>query len=299
MMVYFVDEDIEVSGHPCRRLYLPSNATAWVRVLAGGYCTRLVWDADGPCAKGFERRIYGDWCVLRYCGAVACSSVLAQQTIGYGGGYQISVVAERDATAVWLEGHQLSLCLYLPLLAAATIAFSSALGAAAVYGPRVAPRCAHNPQYGVLLDMGGQVLWQGDGVDFALAERWMVQCAYADMRGHAVQRHYAFVHGILALDEQMCRCTYAQPTTLALVPHLFVEALLVGDEEEARGYLSPPLAAQWQQVRDYVGTVASLDVPPYLLPDDQVAWADAEGKGKRFAFSVVDGRIDDLCRVDV
>ena len=297
MMVYFVDEDIYIGGCPCRQIDLVPDQSVWLHVLQSGRSCKLYWQQQLPRAQGFAVAYYTSCCVMRYVGDVAQSTLLAQQNISYGEGYTVSVVREKNDTVVWLEGSR-SMCCYLPPLDTATIDFSAALGVG-VYGAVCQPRDAANPSYGVLLTLDGQVLWQGAGNDFALDGRWMTQCAYADMRAHTVRRYYVLRDGRLAIDEQMCQCTNAQSFISAVVPYLFVEALAVGDYDEARGYLSAPLAVQWNDVLAYMGGVAALDAPPYLLPDDQVACAGPNGEGKRFAFRVVDGKIDDICRVDV
>ena len=233
--------------------------------------------------------------VLRYAPPPFACRLLAQQTISTGA--TVSVLAEEGRTAIWYEGDQ-TRCWYVPLLREAVVGYSSALQAVAVYGEEFDPHDDANPRYALLTSLAGQVLYADRGVSFVLDDQWLVTRAYMDMRKHRRQTRWGYRDGIFCTLAHTFQCFDAHTYIATLVPYLFAEALLVGDAEEARSYLSPDLAAQWTALRAYVGEVVSLDGPPYLLPDEVVAWSDEQGRGKRFAFTMAGDKIDDVRRLD-
>ena len=56
-----------------------------------------------------------------------------------------------------------------------------------------------------------------------------------------------------------CRHTYIEQ----LVPYLFLEALLIGDDREAASYLSPPMGADIERMREFAGKYDTVVCPPY------------------------------------
>ena len=294
MQVFFCDKDITVGGRPCRTLTLAEGECVWICV--AGRCLPVTCREGRIVAAGFAVCHYDLVAVLRYDPALCAGGVLVQRQWTDG---CATVLDEVSRAVLWWERGEDTHCLWLPALHQAQIEVSQGMAAVLVYGRATRPLDASNPLFGVLVDMAGAVLYRGYAASFALDEQLVVECAYEDMRRHRCTRRWGYREGDFCILEQMYRCASTHTCISTLVPYLFAEALAVGDEAEARTYLCADLDACWDELRRYVGSIATLDSPPWLLPDNVVAWADAQGIGKRFAFTLRDGAIADVAREDI
>lgn len=297
MKICFLDDCIFLGALPCRSLTLGEGQSVFIRYMGATYWGgRLQWQDGELSAPAFVQYRFAHCILLRFSPAISSCRVLAQQSLGYGS-YTVSVLSEPDRTTVWLEGSQ-SYCTYLPPLRDAAICYSATLRAVAVFGALCAAQ-DENPLYGCLCSLQGEVLFAGAGAEFSLQDQWVATCAYADMRRHTRTTQYGYRDGVFCTLAHTFACKSAHTYIPKLRPFLFAEALAIQDTQEALSYLSPSLRTDWSALSSYLGPVASVISPPYLLPDDQVAWVDADGQGKRFAFTLQDDLIDDICRVDV
>ena len=232
---------------------------------------------------------WGDCAVLRPkldCGAVAR---VRQVSANLGGvTYTVTAVCERHCTNVWVEGTSSALYV-LPRGEEVDVQIVEALSAVSFAVRR------EGRVYVVLVALyEDDVLYEGWVDDYSIDERLTVKCTFADMKRHIRQRVYGYVDGQFGLIEQSFTCASAHAYIPMLTPYLFAEALLVGAEDEAQGYLCEELLRDYHALREYVGTVAYVRRPPVSASQTDVGIVDDKGVGRVLSFAMEGDLIADV-----
>ena len=202
--------------------------------------------------------------------------------------YTVTAVCEPTCTNVWIDGLN-SRLMVLPRGEDAEVRIVNELSAAAVAVKRGEKR------YLMLTALyEDDVLYEGWADEYAIDDRLTVKCTYADMKRHTRQGVYGYIDGKFGLIEQSFTCASAHTFIPMLVPYLFAEALAVGDDEEAIGYLTDDLKEDYSALKAYIGTVSYVRRPPIPAENTDVGIVDASGRGKVLTCEMADAYITDV-----
>ena len=237
----------------------------------------------------FEVEQWGGVAVMRAKSEALSVRAVRQAAQEFGGtAYTVTAVCESAYTNVWIDGLS-SRLLMLPRGEDAEVDISVELSAAVVAVKRGERR------YLALVALyEDEVLYDGWVRDYRLDDRLTVECTYEDMKRHTRTGVYGYIDGKFGLIEQSFTCAYSHTYISALVPYLFAEALAVGNEEEAKDYLTEELKNDFASLKDYVGAVTYVRRPPVACAACDVGLVDASGVGRILSFEMEGDRIKDV-----
>jgi hypothetical protein len=199
----------------------------------------------------------------------------------------VTAVCEYARTTVWVDGIGFTRMYWMPKADNVQIVFAKPMSAVAIGAERA------GQTYLMLVDLyEGDVLYEGWVDEYAADERLTVKCTYRDMKRHTRHSIFGYKEGKFCMIEQSFSCAYRHTYISALTPYLFMEALAVGDRQEALSYLSQELQSDFDALLSYVGEVREVRRPPRACAVTEVGVVDGEGKGKIFACEMQEVIVD-------
>lgn len=294
MNIRFADDTIYVGGRRTSFLQLADGDRVWWSAYRGHPLGGSISYVGGVLsATGFDVEQWGDQAVLVLPTEAATPREVCQRQIEVGGtAYTLTAVCEAHGTSVWLDAGVSQLYL-LPAGSRVTLDFSASL----LVGLAAVERAGRH--YLVLVSLvDGAILFEGWVDEYSLQADLTVVCTFDDMRRHARTRTYGYKDSDFCMLAQSFGCANAHTYISTLVPYLFLEALAVGDCDEARGYLSPDLSADFDALLTYIGKVAVVRTPPVVAPLTTVGVVDATHRGKLFSFDLDGDTIIDVRLLD-
>lgn len=292
MNVFFEDE-VLAEGKQTAFLDLSEGRRVYCRICANGRIGYVEVTEKGFAAEGFEVEDWGDVKVLHAAKDATEWNAAAQESEEIDGvRYVVTAVCERDRTQVWVDGASTRLYV-LPSGDSVGVQFAAPLSAVAVAVRR------GERTYLLLASLyEGEPLYDGWVDGYALSDKLMVECTFDDMKRHTRRRVFGYKDGKFGLIEQSFSCAYRHTFIPALTPYLFLEAVAVGDHEEAKGYLCGDLAEDYDALLKYVGAVDRVRKPPFACDLADVGVVDEKGVGRVFRFDSDEGVIADVREIN-
>ena len=286
--LHFVDGCIYYAGRPIRSATLVEGKCISVCYLGEVYgWGRIEVKRGHVLAPNFAVVAWGNHYQLRY--LAAAEEVVAQQSVEYNRVRYTATLCRSPGMTLWIEGAEGGVAIALPF-GESSLSYHEEFLAWTVEQKR------ENGAYLLVASIEGEVLFRGLCTDYRLADTLCVSCTYADLRRHQIEKTYGYRNGEFVMIEQRC-IGRNEHICISSLPRLFLEALAVGEREEARGYLTAELAASEEDLWRYVGEIESVLEPYGKAPKGSIA-AVGEGIGKLFLFTVEGERIADVQRIE-